>query len=233
MLPHYRRIYEILRRQILDEKFVENDLLPSENVLCAQYGVTRPTIRHALEELLNDGLIIKRKGKGSIVHRHANAVGILSITGITSAFGKHNVQTEIVDKLHIVAWPHPFPFVLSDVEKKSKCIRMERLRRVAEKVVFYEQTYLPANSFPRFSSRNMQNRSLFDVLRKGYHVEIKGGEQIIRSVPADKRLSEHFGIPEGYAVLYLERKFILNIPDVFIYSLLYCNTDEFALYGTF
>ncbi|MDR1673675.1 MAG: GntR family transcriptional regulator [Bacteroidales bacterium] len=233
MLPHYKRIYELLRRQILDEKFAENDLLPSENELCAQYGVTRPTIRHALEELLNDGLIVKRKGKGSIVHRRTNAVGILSITGITSALGKHNVQTEIVGKLHITAWTHPFPFVLSDSEKEAKCIRIERLRKVETKVAFYEQTYLPARNFPRFSSRNMQNRSLFEVLRKAYHVEIKGGEQIIRSVPADKRLSEYFDIPEGHAVLYLERKFTLNIPDVFIYSLLYCNTDEFALYGTF
>jgi GntR family transcriptional regulator/GntR family frlABCD operon transcriptional regulator len=226
-------VYELLRRQILDETYAEGSLLPSENELCARHGVTRPTIRHALDALVNDGLIVKRKGKGSIVHRRINPVGILSITGITSAFGKDNVQTAIIDKLHNVSWPQPFPFALSREERKAGCIRMERLRRVAEKTVFYEQTYLPAAYFPRFSSRNMQNRSLFDVLRKSYHVEIKGGEQMIRSVPAGKKLSEYFEIPEGHAVLYLERKFMLNIPDVFIYSLLYCNTDEFALYGTF
>jgi GntR family transcriptional regulator/GntR family frlABCD operon transcriptional regulator len=233
MIPHYKRVYEQLRRQILDEVFAEGHLLPSEHALCAQHGVTRPTIRHALDALVNDGLIVKRKGKGSIVHRRINAAGILSITGITSAFGRHNVQTEIVDKLHIMEWPQPFPFPLSAEERNTKCIRMERLRKVTEKPVFYEQTFLPAVHFPRFSSRNMQNRSLFDVLRKGYHAEIKGGEQMIRSIPADGKLSEYFGIPEGRAVLYLERKFILNIPDVFVYSLLYCNTDEFALYGTF
>ncbi|MDR0714266.1 MAG: GntR family transcriptional regulator [Bacteroidales bacterium] len=233
MVNHYRRIYDQLRRQILDESFTEGDLLPSENELCAQYGVTRPTIRHALAELVNDGLIYKHKGKGSIVHRRTNAVGILSITGITSALGSRNVQTEIIHKPHIGEWPQPFPFELSREELLSRCIRMERLRRVTERAVFYEQTYLPEIHFPRFSSRNMENRSLFEVLRKRYHMEIKGGEQYIRSVPANRQLSDYFEIAEGHAVLYLERKFIFNIPEIFVYSLLYCNTDEFALYGSF
>jgi GntR family transcriptional regulator/GntR family frlABCD operon transcriptional regulator len=110
---------------------------------------------------------------------------------------------------------------------------MERLRKVTEKTVFYEQTYLPEAHFPRFSSRNMANRSLFEVLRKGYNMEIKGGEQYIRSVPANRQLSEYFEIAEGHGVLYLERKFIFNVAGIFVYSLLYCNTDEFALYGAF
>ncbi len=232
-LPHYRRVYELLRKQILDEKFAEGDLLPSENELCAQHGVTRPTIRHALDALVNDGLIVKRKGKGSIVRRRPNAVGILSISGTTTAVGRYNLQTEIIVKPHVTEWPHPFPFHLSDNELKAGCICMERLRRVIDKAVFYEQTYLPASHFPRFTLRNMQNRSLFDVLRKSYHVEIKGGEQLIRSIPADNKISEYFVVSQGHPVLYLERKFIINIPDVHIYSLLYCNTEEYALYGTF
>ncbi|MDR2036969.1 MAG: GntR family transcriptional regulator [Bacteroidales bacterium] len=231
--PRYRLVYNLLRKQILDEVFAEGDLLPSENELCAQHGVTRPTIRHALDALVNDGLIIKHKGKGSIVRRRPNAVGILSISGITTALGKHNVQTKIIGKPHVAPWPVRFPYELNETELKAGCICMERVRRVNEKDIFYEQTYLPAAYFPRFSLRNMHNRSLFDILRKGYDVEIKGGEQLIRSIPADDRLSTYFNIQQGHPVLYLERKFVINIPDVHIYSLLYCNTEEFALYGTF
>jgi len=231
--PYYRQVYELLRKQILDEVFAEGDLLPSENELCAKHGVTRPTIRHALDALVNDGLIVKHKGKGSIVRRNPNVVGILSILGITSALGKHNLQTEIIVKPHTTNWPEPFPFHLSDHEIRAGCICMERLRRITDKAIFYERTYLPASYFPRFTQRNMENRSLFEVLRKGYHVEIKGGEQLIRSIPADNQISEYFSVSQGHPVLYLERKFIITIPDVFIYSLLYCNTEEYALYGSF
>ena len=232
-LPRYRHVYESLRKQILDEEFAEGDLLPSENELCALHGVTRPTIRHALDALVNDGLILKHKGKGSIVRRNPNVVGILSLSGITSAVGKHNLQTEIVVKPHIIGWPEQFPFRLAEIELKASCICMERLRKVADKAIFYERTYLPASYFPRFSQRNMENRSLFEVLRKVYHVEIKGGEQLIRSIPADELIGKYFVVPQGHPVLYLERKFIITIPHVHIYSFLYCNTEEHALYGTF
>jgi GntR family transcriptional regulator/GntR family frlABCD operon transcriptional regulator len=223
----------MLRRQILDEEFSEGDLLPSENELCAIYGVTRPTIRHALDALVNEGLIVKHKGKGSIVRRNLNVVGILSILGITSALGKYNLKTDIIAKAHATKWPEPFPFHLSEAERKGGCICMERLRRVTDKAIFYERTYLPAAYFPRFSQRNMENRSLFEVLRKVYHVEIKGGEQMIRAIPANSQISEYFCVPQGRPVLYLERKFVITIPEVYIYSLLYCNTEEYSLYGTF
>ncbi|MDR1170979.1 MAG: GntR family transcriptional regulator [Bacteroidales bacterium] len=233
-IPYYKQIYELLRRQILDEEFTEGDLLPSENELCTRHGVTRPTIRHALDALVNDGLIVKHKGKGSIVRRNPNVVGILSLSGITSALGKHNLQTEIIARpLHMAHWPEPFPFHLSDAEIDAGCICMERLRKVTDKAIFYERTYLPASYFPRFTQRNMENRSLFEVLRKGYHVEIKAGEQLIRSIPADENISRYFKVLQGHPVLYLERKFVITFPDVYIYSLLYCNTEEFALYGTF
>ncbi len=232
-IPRYRRVYESLRKQILDEVFAEGDLLPSENELCAQHGVTRPTIRHALDALVNDGLIVKHKGKGSIVRRNPNVVGILSLSGITSAVGKHNLRTEIIVKPHIAKWPESFPFRLTETELKAGCLCMERLRRVADKAIFYERTYLPASYFPRFSQRNMENRSLFEVLRKVYHVEIKGGEQLIRAIPADVQISRYFGVPQGHPVLYLERKFIINISNIHIYSFLYCDTEEHALYGTF
>ena len=232
-IPRYRRVYELLRKQILDESFAEGNLLPSENELCARHGVTRPTIRHALDALVNEGLIVKHKGKGSIVRRSPNVVGILSLSGITSAVGKHNLQTDIIVKPHVTKWQEPFPFRLSEIELKAGCLSMERLRRVSDKTIFYEKTCLPASYFPRFAQRNMHNRSLFEVLRKVYQVEIKGGEQLIRSIPANEQISSFFGVSQGHPVLYLERKFAINIPNVHIYSFLYCNTEEHALYGTF
>ena len=62
-IPQYRRLYEILRKHILDGVYKEGDLLPSENELCQLYGMTRPTVRQALGTLANDGYIQKASGK--------------------------------------------------------------------------------------------------------------------------------------------------------------------------
>ncbi len=71
-IPQYRQLYEILRKQIMDGVYRPGDLLPSENDLCQQHGITRPTVRHALDTMLNEGMIRKHKGKGSIVNGPAD-----------------------------------------------------------------------------------------------------------------------------------------------------------------
>jgi DNA-binding GntR family transcriptional regulator len=232
-IPHYRKLYEILRKQIIDEVYKSGDLLPSENDLCAQYGITRPTVRHALDALLNEGMIRKHRGKGSIVYGLPNGIGILSISGTTSALGKHNLQTRILSKPVVTTWPENFIFPLSDEFRRSGCIYLERLRLVNDTPVFYDLNYIPNINLPRFCNRKFDDQSLFDILRKAFQIEVKNGEQRIRAIRADERISEFLQVPEGHPVLHLQRKLLTNRPGFHFFSSIYCNTREHALYGTF
>ena len=94
---------------------MEGDLLPSENELCKLYGMTRPTVRQALSNLANDGYISKHQGKGSIVHLIPREIGILSVSGTTSAVGERNLKTRIIVKPVIRKWPEEFMFPLSEL----------------------------------------------------------------------------------------------------------------------
>src|SRR5665648_150368 len=94
-IPQYRRLYEILRKHILDGVYKEGDLLPSENELCQLYSMTRSTVRQSLSTLANDGYIRKHQGKGSFVHHPPREIGILSVSGTTSAVGDRNLKTRI------------------------------------------------------------------------------------------------------------------------------------------
>jgi DNA-binding GntR family transcriptional regulator len=232
-IPHYRKLYEILRKQITDGVFKSGDLLPSENDLCAQYEITRPTVRHALDSLLNEGMIRKHKGKGSIVYGPPNGIGILSISGTTSALGKHNVQTRILSRPVVMQWPDNFIFPLSDEFRRSGCIYLERLRLVNDTPVFYDLNYLPNINLPRFCNRKFDDQSLFDILRKAFQIEVKSGEQRIRAIQTDDKISRYLKVPEGHPVLHLQRKLLTNRPGFHFFSSIYCNTQEHALYGTF
>ena len=94
-IPQYRKLYEMLRRHILEGVYLEGTLLPSENELCVLHGLTRPTVRQALDSLVRDGLIVKRQGKGSIVRKPPLSIGILSIEGTASAIGDKYLKTVI------------------------------------------------------------------------------------------------------------------------------------------
>jgi DNA-binding GntR family transcriptional regulator len=232
-IPHYRRLYEQLRRQIEDNAYMEGDMLPSENELCALHGLTRPTVRHALDTLVNEGYIKKHKGKGSIVSGIPKEIGILSIYGTTSAVGKKNLLTQIIAKPRVQLWEEPFFYDLSRKEKELGCIKIERLRLVHDKPVFFDVNYLPNLNLPRFCSRDIENKSLFEILRKHYQIEVRGGEQKLKAITAGKQIAEYLHIKQGAPVLHLMRKIETNRPDYFFYSSLICNTKDYMLYGAF
>jgi DNA-binding GntR family transcriptional regulator len=232
-VPQYRKLYEILRKHIVDGIYKEGDLLPSENELCNIYSITRPTVRHALYALVNDGYIKKQQGKGSIVYALPKGIGILSIAGTTSALGGKNLETRIIVKPFVGAWEENFFFRLSKVEVESGCIKMVRLRLIDGKPIFYDINYLPNINLSRFTSRNFKNKSLFDILRVSYRIEVKGGEQKIRAIPASGEVSKYLGVSSGHPVLHLERKFDTNRIGYYFYSSIFCNTENQAVFGVF
>jgi DNA-binding GntR family transcriptional regulator len=229
----YRRLYEILRKHITDGVYREGDLLPSENELCRLYGMTRPTVRQSLSCLANDGYIRKHQGKGSIVQLSSREIGILSVSGTTSAVGNRNLKTRIIIKPILIPWPSNFMFPLSELEKESGCIYMERLRLLDDVPIFYDISFIANINLPRITARQFENRSLFRILREHYHIEIKGGEQRIRAISPTAKINRFLKLGKGQPVLHLERKMETNINGLFLYSSIFCNTGRYSIFGRF
>jgi DNA-binding GntR family transcriptional regulator len=232
-IPQYRRLYEVLRKHILDGVYNEGDLLPSENELCQLYGMTRPTVRQSLGTLANDGYIRKHQGKGSIVYHLPREIGILSVSGTTSAVGNRNLRTKIILKPVLIPWPREFMFPLTDLEKESGCIYMERVRLLENVPIFYDISYIANINLPRITARQFEDRSLFRILRDHYHIEIKGGDQRIKAIPATTKISSLLKLKKDQPVLHLERKMETNNPGLFLYSSIFCNTEKYSIFGRF
>lgn len=232
-IPQYRKLYELLRKHIEKGVYREGDLLPSENELSAVYGMTRPTVRHALDTLVKDGLILKKQGKGSIVRKPPQNIGILSIAGTASAIGVRYLKTDILQKPIVKTWPVDFPFELSELEEESGCIYMERLRYVENEPVFYDVNHLPNIYLPRITQRSFENKSLFEILRKHYQIEILGGEQKLKAVKPTVQIRQLLKLKPGQPVLYMERKLATNKEHFNIYSTIYFNSEKHAIFGSF
>lgn len=232
-VPQYRRLYEILRRHINEGVYGEGDLLPSENELCRIYEMTRPTVRQALGCLANDGYIRKHQGKGSIVQNQQRDIGILSVSGTTSAAGGRDLKTRIIVKPVIIRWPEEFMFQLSGLERESGCIYMERLRLIYDSPIFFDISYIPNINFPRITSRQFENRSLFNILREHYNIEIRGGEQRIKAITPPARIRKFLKLAKDQPVLHLERKIETSISGLYLYSSIFCNTGKYSIFGRF
>ncbi len=232
-IPQYRKLYELLRKHILSGVYEEGTLLPSENELCSTYNMTRPTVRHALDTLVKEGMILKQQGKGSIVRKPPQNIGILSISGTASAIGVRYLQTDILQKPEIRPWPEDFAFELTSLEREVGCIYLERLRYVEGIPVFYDINHLPNLYLPRITGRSFENKSLFEMLRKHYQIEILGGEQKLKAIKPDSKISQLLKLTNDQPVLHIERKLTTNKAGFNIYSTIYFNSDKHSIFGSF
>jgi GntR family transcriptional regulator/GntR family frlABCD operon transcriptional regulator len=110
---------------------------------------------------------------------------------------------------------------------------MERVRFLEDIPIFYDITYLANLNLPRITVRQFENKSLFQILRNYYRIEIKSGEQRIKAIPANKKISRFLHLKNDQPVLHLERKMETNNPDLFLYSSIFCNTEKYSIFGRF
>ena len=66
-MTKYEEIANKIRKDIINGKYKVNEQLPLEKEMCDNYGVSRITIKKAVDELVNDGLVVKRRGAGTFV----------------------------------------------------------------------------------------------------------------------------------------------------------------------
>src|SRR5258708_38814310 len=93
-VPLYLQLQDILRKQISTKVYKAGGKLPSENELCRNFDVTRPTVRQALEGLVREGLLYKHRGKGAFVTAPPLPIGLFSITGTSDAFAEQKLRVE-------------------------------------------------------------------------------------------------------------------------------------------
>lgn len=232
-IPIYKKLIEDLKKSINAGKYKKGELLPSENELCKAYRTTRPTVRQALAELTNLGYIVRQQGKGSIVSEPKRGLGILSVSGVTAGIGDQSLKTLILERPCKQPWPNVLLPELTDEEKQEGCIYFSRVRYINNVPVLYEETFITDTHLPRFTSRNLENRSFLKLLSEQYQVEVVGGEQKIWAITAGKKIGKLLKLRIDTPIVHMKRKLRTNRQGLNIYSWLFCNTENHFLHDFF
>lgn len=84
----YKQLYQFLVSEIDNERYTPGQKLPSENMLCMKFQISRQTVRNALDDLEKNGYIERRKGKGSFVRNdcRVNHPAHKKIIGVSLSF---------------------------------------------------------------------------------------------------------------------------------------------------
>ncbi|NJK94913.1 MAG: GntR family transcriptional regulator [Bacteroidales bacterium] len=152
-IPQHKRLYNLIKHDILSGTYEVGDLLPTEYEFASRHKVARSTVRQALAALEKEGHIEKRQGKGSMVAEGGRKIGLLNIRGFSSVVP--NPSNDFLLKPHEITWPDELKPYLTKEQTESNCIFIKRLRRIDNKPIALELTYLPNIGLPDFAHSNL------------------------------------------------------------------------------
>lgn len=228
----YQLIYQSLKKDIQRGEFVPGDLLPSENDLCGQHGITRTTARMALGQLREEGFIERIHGKGSQVKERRQSLGLLNVKGFSEAVGQ-SVGTTLLQTPDVRSWSPQIAFPVDPAERSADCLHFERLRTVGDNPVMLENNWFAARALPDFASEEFVDGSFFKTLSQRFFIEITGSQQELRAEFADQRTADLLIIPPRHPVLHISIKFTTSHPQLNIYSELHCDTTRYPIGNTY
>jgi GntR family transcriptional regulator len=204
--PLYAQIRSALRERILDGTYQPHQQLPSESELMAAYGVSRITVRQALGDLLNEGLIFTLHGKGSFVSRPKAFQDLARLQGFGEAMRQMGYETyaRVLSLRSVV----PSPQVrekLGVARRGARVTELQRLRFLNREPISLDVTYLPLAIGQRLAKEDLAARDVFLILENDYGLALGHADLQIGSTLADERLAGQLRVEQGAPVLFIER----------------------------
>ncbi|BDR60046.1 GntR family transcriptional regulator [Lactobacillus xylocopicola] len=218
--PLYQQVIFDLEKQI--RKMKPNARLPSERQLLVKYGVSRNTIRLALQELEERGLIYRLHGKGTFVSsvflNQPNIGGMYSFSEeVTRAGQKATTQNR---SLELVV-PSQHIMEQLNMAANERAYKLVRLRLANNEPRIYSTTYLPEKLFPDLKMADLQEETLYGVLKRKYNQISVMAFEDVQAVSLNKEESSYLDEKMGSSSLKIFRKTIndKNVPVEFTISL--------------
>lgn len=200
-IPLYYQLMQIFRQQIESGELKPGDPLPAESALCEMYGVSRPTVRQALNELVREGLLHRLKGKGTFVS--APKIQQDFLQKLTS-FNEELEQKGLVGMTKVLKLTSvPAPKIVAahlTLSTGETVVYLERLRFVASEPFVHVVTYLPQRLCPRLEEVDLARHSLYKTLEENYGLKIVRARRVLEVIAASKELAHLLEIEEGAPV---------------------------------
>jgi GntR family transcriptional regulator len=203
--PLYIQLKESLVADIRAGHYGLHQRLPSERELAVQFNVSRMTARQALLELVREGLIYTRVGKGTFVAAPKIDQQLRALTGFSEDVQARGGQpsSRVLEARAIV--PPPEAASALRLEPGSQIILLSRVRLADDLPLAVERAYLPLALVPGLLQHDFATESLYSVLRGDYGFRLVLAEQTIEAALADGRELELLELTPPAAVLKMQR----------------------------
>ncbi|SDH76101.1 GntR family transcriptional regulator [Nonomuraea jiangxiensis] len=204
-VPKYFQLREILLDLIDSDELSIGAAIPSERELCQRFGLSRMTVRQAVDHLVSEGRLHRVPGKGTFVARPKIELA-LQLTSFTDDMRARGMipGSRDVDRRVVRASAHLAKEL--GIQPGEEVHFIERLRTADGEPLSIERAHIPVKLAPDLADQDLSDKSLYELLESRYGLVMDAGELTIDGGIADPSDADLLKLPRGGAVLLLQRR---------------------------
>ena len=203
----YLQLYGIIRGKIERGEWAVESQIPTEEELCRLFDVSKATVRIAVAELVREGYLRRRQGKGTFVCKRVIPEGLSMLT----SFREIMLEAGVVFETRVLA--QTVLMLTDDLELKldvpddKHIIYLRRVRLVEGEPILLQDSYLPHAFCPTLLSEELEHQSVLEFLEERCGVRVTRVRDYIEIAALAEEEARILALPAGSPVLLLEQYF--------------------------
>ena len=221
-IPVYYQLKNDFIKKIASGVWKAGECISSERELCEIYDVSRMTIRQAIGELVQEGILTRKKGKGTFVcEQKVNQKDMMSFTEMIKQSGR-SLETKVVE-FEITDTPED----IQDVFILDRLYKISRKRIVDNECIAVETVYIPVD-YCGHLNKEMLEGSLYKVL-EGFGYIITNSNSSIVAVNVDDEIRKILECEIDTPILKVVSKTFTNTDKLLFLEEAFYKSDKFTL----
>lgn len=177
-ISKYERLKQSIKEKIDAHEWTANQVIPSENKLCEQYGISRITVRRAVDELVHEGVLYRIKGKGCFV-RECHEDKLSKIYSFTEAILHQGKQPSKKQLSFMKEEADEELAVKTGIKRGDEVYVLKCLYLADERPYCVNTSVMPAALFPKLEFFDFNKNSLYEILKSFYGLSMTRVQQTI------------------------------------------------------
>lgn len=204
---HYQLANE-LRNYIQSGSWNIGDMFPTDREIMEKYKVSATTVRRAVKQLVEEGWIERKPGKGTFIKKEPIKEELGNLTGFFEEMTNKGFvpKAEIIELREITADAallKEFPELKK--LKQEKLMLIKKLHKVSDKKLIYVSSFWNIDYGKELAKYNLAETGVYEIASRFLNVQLTKAEETISAKAADKEEAEHLGIKKGEPVMVMER----------------------------
>jgi GntR family transcriptional regulator len=232
MVPLYRQLVQIIEKGIQDESFAEGSRLPSEQELMRHFGVSRVTVRLAMDDLFKRSIIVRKQGMGTFVKKPVMTQEVDDLFGFYPALLNKGLHPKIKILNYEIVTPDREVQEKLELGPGAKVLRFSRQYFLDPSLILIIQIHIPKELSENWTQKDASTQNSFRLLEEKAGVQVLRSSIAIRASLASGRIGEWLQVPKGSPVLELRRLSFSSGKRPVEYAVLFFPGESFELAAT-